>query len=150
MFRTTCQIDFCYGHRLLDYDGKCKHLHGHNGRAVIVLEAAQLDRLGMVLDFAEVKSVIGQWIDQTLDHRMILDRNDPATAVLRQLGEPVHAIDVSPTAENLARLIRDFALEQGYPVVRVDLWETPRCCASCYATGHDESRPRNKNSPGGP
>ncbi len=37
MFRLTQEIDFCYGHRLLNYSGKCRHLHGHNGRAVIVL-----------------------------------------------------------------------------------------------------------------
>ena len=37
MYRVTREIRFCYGHRLLHYDGKCKHLHGHNGRAVISL-----------------------------------------------------------------------------------------------------------------
>ena len=40
MFRVTRQIDFCYGHRLLNYEGKCRYLHGHNGRAVIVIEVA--------------------------------------------------------------------------------------------------------------
>ena len=38
MFRITREIHFCYGHRLLNYDGKCRHLHGHNGKAQIVLE----------------------------------------------------------------------------------------------------------------
>ena len=38
MFRVTREIFFCYGHRLLNYEGKCRHLHGHNGRAVITLE----------------------------------------------------------------------------------------------------------------
>ena len=40
MFRVSQNIEFCYGHRLLNYSGKCRHLHGHNGRAVIVLEKA--------------------------------------------------------------------------------------------------------------
>ena len=40
MYRVTREIHFCYGHRLLNYDGKCRHLHGHNGKAVITLEAA--------------------------------------------------------------------------------------------------------------
>src|ERR671929_242125 len=35
MFRITRELHFCYGHRLLNYDGKCRHLHGHNGKAVI-------------------------------------------------------------------------------------------------------------------
>ena len=43
MFRVTREITFCYGHRLLNYDGKCRHLHGHNGRADQTLEAPPLD-----------------------------------------------------------------------------------------------------------
>ena len=35
MFSVSRQIDFCYGHRLMGYSGKCRHLHGHNGRAVM-------------------------------------------------------------------------------------------------------------------
>ncbi len=51
MFRVTREIAFCYGHRLLNYDGKCRHLHGHNGRAVITLEGPDLDPRGMLVDF---------------------------------------------------------------------------------------------------
>ena len=39
-FKVTKQIEFCYGHRLLNYDGKCKHLHGHNGLLEIDAAAA--------------------------------------------------------------------------------------------------------------
>ena len=49
MFQVTREIRFCYGHRLLDYDGKCRHLHGHNGRAVITLASETLDPLGRPL-----------------------------------------------------------------------------------------------------
>ena len=51
MYRVTREIQFCYGHRLLNYDGKCKYMHGHNGRAIIAIEADKLDDRGMVLDF---------------------------------------------------------------------------------------------------
>ncbi|HEY2882466.1 MAG TPA: 6-carboxytetrahydropterin synthase [Pirellulales bacterium] len=130
MFRVTREIDFCYGHRLLNYDGKCRHLHGHNGRAVIVLEAPNLDERGMVLDFSDIKHVVSRWIDEQLDHRMILCRDDPAVAVLEKLGEPLHLIDANPTAENIAKLIYQFTASQGFPIVEAHLWETP----SCYAT----------------
>jgi 6-pyruvoyltetrahydropterin/6-carboxytetrahydropterin synthase len=130
MFRVTREIDFCYGHRLLNYDGKCRHLHGHNGRAVIVLEAAELDARGMVLDFSDIKQVVSQWIDETLDHRMILCRDDPAVPVLKQLGEPLYLIDTNPTAENIAKLIFEFTAQRGFPVVETRLWETPRCYAT--------------------
>ena len=47
MFRVTKEIFFCYGHRLLNYAGKCRNLHGHNGKAVITVETPSLDALGM-------------------------------------------------------------------------------------------------------
>lgn len=130
MFRVSRQIDFCYGHRLLNYQGKCRFLHGHNGRAVIGLSADRLDELGMVIDFSQIKTVVSQWIDQNLDHRMLLHRDDPLVSTLQEMQEPLFLLDVNPTAENIAKLIYDFARSQGFPVDRVDLWET----RSCYAT----------------
>jgi 6-pyruvoyltetrahydropterin/6-carboxytetrahydropterin synthase len=124
MYRVTREISFCYGHRLLNYDGKCRHLHGHNGRAVIVLEAAALDALGMVVDFSRIKRVVSTWINDTLDHRMLLHRDDPVLPLLRQQGEPIFVMDVNPTAENIARVIFEYTTSQGFPVVEVHLWET--------------------------
>lgn len=124
MFQVTRELRFCYGHRLLNYDGKCKHLHGHNGRAVITLEADRLDALGMVVDFSAIKRVVSAWIDANLDHRMILHKDDPVLSHLRQQAEPFFLMDVNPTAENLAKLIFDYTLSQGFPVVEVKLWET--------------------------
>ena len=133
MFSVTRELTFCYGHRLLDYNGKCRHLHGHNGRAVITLAAPDLDALGMVVDFSRLRHVVGHWIDETLDHKMILHRDDPALPLLRQLGEPVYVLDVNPTAENIARLIFDYTAGQGFPVVEVKLWETESCYAAYRA-----------------
>lgn len=130
MYRVTREIHFCYGHRLLHHDGKCRHLHGHNGRAVIALQADTLDKLGMVVDFSRIKRVVSAWIDDALDHKMILHQDDPLLPLLRQQGEPVHALDVNPTAENLARLIYDYTASQGFPVVEVQLWETEHCFAT--------------------
>lgn len=133
MFRVTREIDFCYGHRLLNHDGKCKNLHGHNGRAIITLEAERLDDRGMVRDFSEIKKVVGTWIEDHLDHRMILQRTDPVVPFLRELNEPMYLIDANPTAENIARLIHEFAVERGFPVVETQLWETPSCGATYRA-----------------
>jgi len=133
MFRVSRRIDFCYGHRLLDYDGKCKHLHGHNGRAIVKAEAPRLGDSGMVLDFSEIGRVISRWVDENFDHRMILSRNDPVVPILEEMGEPLFLIDANPTAENIAKLIFDYAVGQGFPVVEVELWETPRCFATFRA-----------------
>ena len=124
MFQVTREIRFCYGHRLLNYDGKCRHLHGHNGRAIITLETDRLDGLGMVVDFSTIKRVVSHWIDANLDHRMILHKDDPVLPHLKAQDEPVFLLDVNPTAENIAKLIYDFVVSQGFPVVEVRLWET--------------------------
>lgn len=134
MFRVTREIDFCYGHRLLNYDGKCRYLHGHNGTALISIESDKLDHRGMVLDFSDIKRVVSGWIDDNLDHRMLLHREDPFVAVLKQHGEPVFLMDENPTAENIAKLIFEYTVSQGFPIVQVDLWETPRCYATYKAS----------------
>jgi 6-pyruvoyltetrahydropterin/6-carboxytetrahydropterin synthase len=129
MFRVTQQIDFCYGHRLLNYEGKCRHLHGHNGRAVITLEGEHLDHRGMLVDFTDIKRSLRTWIDDELDHRMIMHSDDPLLPVLQAHSQPVYVIPHNPTAENIARLICERAHEQGFPVVEVILWETPNSSA---------------------
>ncbi|MBC8117127.1 MAG: 6-carboxytetrahydropterin synthase [Candidatus Saccharimonas sp.] len=134
MFRVTKEIDFCYGHRLLNYDGKCKHLHGHNGKAVIVLEGEQLDHRGMVIDFSDIKKQVAGWIDANLDHRMILHEADPIVPILQKLGEPMHIVSENPTAENIAKLIYDFAKSHQLPVREVSLWET----FNSYATYRED------------
>jgi 6-pyruvoyltetrahydropterin/6-carboxytetrahydropterin synthase len=135
MFRVTREIHFCYGHRLLNYSGKCANLHGHNGKAVISLESSELDRLGMVVDFSQIKRIVQTWIDETLDHKMILHRDDPILPELRRQSEPVVVIDVNPTAENLAKMIFDFAQSQGLPVAEVTLWETENSFATYGVSG---------------
>jgi 6-pyruvoyltetrahydropterin/6-carboxytetrahydropterin synthase len=133
MYHVTRQIDFCYGHRLLNYDGKCRHLHGHNGRAVITLGCERLDGRGMVVDFGEIKSKIQAWIDENLDHNMLLCRDDPLLPILLARGERVYVMDENPTAENIARLIFEQGANAGLPVVKVVLWETENCCSSYEA-----------------
>src|SRR5258707_12827154 len=130
MYSVTREISFCYGHRLLDYEGKCRHLHGHNGKAVITLAANGLDQLGMVLDFSRLKRVVGGWIDDALDHKMLLHKDDPMLPFLQAKCEPVFVLEVNPTAENIPRLIFDYTEQQGFPVVEVRLLETDTCYAS--------------------
>ena len=124
MFSVTREMTFCYGHRILGHPGKCRHLHGHNGRAAVTLEAERLDALGMVADFGTIKQTIGKWIDENLDHRMLLKHGDPALEALAALGEPVVAMDANPTAEAIARLICEAAVALGLPVSQVTLWES--------------------------
>ena len=130
MYQITRELHFCYGHRLLDYQGKCARLHGHNGVVVLTLESSGLDPQGMVADFQVLRSRLGEWLDAEFDHRMILRRDDPAVPALQALGEPLQLLDSNPTAENLAKLVYDKARELGLPVREVRFVETPTCWAS--------------------
>ncbi len=130
MYSVTKRIDFCYGHRLLDYDGVCKHPHGHNAVAEIEVRADALDKRNMVVDFTDIKQRMKSWIDRELDHRMILRRDDPLVEALHQLGEPVYLLESNPTVERIARLLFDISREQGLPVSRVTVWETPSSWAT--------------------
>lgn len=124
MYQVVKVLDFCYGHRLLNYDGKCSHPHGHNGKVEIEFMASELDARGMVLDFVEIKTEVKRFLDDELDHKMILHRDDPLTKLLKDLGEPVFVMQENPTAENIARVIFQYAHSRGLPVKSVRLWET--------------------------
>ncbi|HEY3174876.1 MAG TPA: 6-carboxytetrahydropterin synthase [Candidatus Polarisedimenticolia bacterium] len=130
MYTVTETVYFCYGHRLLEYRGKCIHPHGHNGKVEIKLAADRLDRLGMVVDFSEIGEAMKGWVDDHLDHRMLLRRDDPLCEVLRKMGEPFFSMEVNPTAEAIARTIYEEALGRGFPVKEVRLWETESSVAS--------------------
>jgi 6-pyruvoyltetrahydropterin/6-carboxytetrahydropterin synthase len=130
MYKVTKRLTFCYGHRLMDYEGKCRVPHGHNGVVEIELQAEALDRRGMVYDFGEIKDAVKTWLDRELDHRMLLRADDPLAAVLKDMGEPCLLMKENPTAEAIARLIYEFTKGQGFPLTQVRLWETE----TSYAT----------------
>jgi len=130
MYLVTKRIDFCYGHRLLDYDGICKHPHGHNAVVEVDVRTDRLDSRNMVADFSDIKRVVKGWIDAKLDHQMILRRDDPLVAPLQALGEPIFLVDSNPTVELIAKTIYDYTKSQGFHVVRVTVWETPTSFAS--------------------
>jgi 6-pyruvoyltetrahydropterin/6-carboxytetrahydropterin synthase len=89
-WKISKEFDFCYGHRVwsqtldteFSLDGclKCRHLHGHQGKILVYLEAEEL-KSGMVTDFKHL-NWFKRFIDDTLDHKFILDINDPLYSTL--------------------------------------------------------------------
>ena len=89
-WKISKEFDFCYGHRVwsqtlnteFSLDGclKCRHLHGHQGKILVYLEAHELTN-GMVTDFKHL-NWFKQFLDDTLDHKFILDINDPLFSTL--------------------------------------------------------------------
>src|SRR5262249_1551748 len=111
----------------------CQYLHGHNARAIISLEGHALDDRGMLVDFVDIKRHVQRWIDENLDHNMLLCRDDPILPVLQPHGERVFVMDRNRPAENTPRLIYDRTAEAGLPVVEVVVWETEKCNAAYSA-----------------
>ncbi len=136
MYQVTKVIHFCYGHRLRNYRGKCRHLHGHNGKVEIELSSDRLDPQGMVKDFEEIKRTVQRWIDTMLDHTMLLRKDDPMVGVLRRRGERLYVLDINPTAEAIAKLIFDYCLRRGFPVSAVRLWETDHSFATYRSSSY--------------
>jgi len=101
--------------------------------AEIEVRTGTLDNRNMVCDFSDIKRVVKGWIDGELDHKMLLRHDDPLVRPLQTLGEPVFILDSNPTVERIAKLIFDKATEQGFPVVRVTVWETPTSFAEFRA-----------------
>ena len=130
MHSVTKTIDFCYGHRLLNYEGQCKYLHGHNGKLEIDVESKSLDDKGMVIDFTVIKETVKTWIDSKMDHRMILSREDPLIPMLEEAGQPIFVMEENPTAENIAKLVFNQVKSKGIDVKEIRLWETPTSYAS--------------------
>jgi 6-pyruvoyltetrahydropterin/6-carboxytetrahydropterin synthase len=114
----------------MNYEGPCQHLHGHNAKVEIHLSSEKLDSRDVVYDFGDLKELVQKWVDQTLDHRMILRKDDPLAKVLKEFGEPVYLLAMNPTAEAIAQLIYEYCASQKLPVEEVRVWETP----SSYAT----------------
>ncbi|MCT7548415.1 6-carboxytetrahydropterin synthase [Aliarcobacter butzleri] len=84
------EFDFCYGHRVwsqtlnidfsLDACLKCRHLHGHQGKVIVYLESNELNN-SMVTDFKHL-NWFKAFLDDVLDHKFILDINDPLFSTL--------------------------------------------------------------------
>lgn len=130
MYRVIKRIHFSYGHRLADHPSKCSRMHGHNGLCEVVCEAQTLKQDCMVVDFDHISELLKTWIDNNLDHRMLLNKKDKLVPVLESWGEPYFAVDRDPTAETIASIIFEKAKELKLPVKEVRVWETPDSCAS--------------------
>jgi 6-pyruvoyltetrahydropterin/6-carboxytetrahydropterin synthase len=113
----------------MEYEGACRHAHGHNGKVEIVFQAKELDDRAMVRDFTDIRIEIENWLNKTMDHRMLLRKDDPMVAPLQALGEPIYMMDVNPTAEAIAEAIFKGLTAVGIPVAEVRLWETDQSLA---------------------
>lgn len=115
MFELSVQKTFSSGHALREYKGKCENVHGHNYRVEVRVEGERLNRIGLLVDFTDIKRLMNGVIDR-IDHRFLNEM------------EPFDK--VNPSAENIAKYFYDeiqnglAANEVPARVTSVRLWET--------------------------
>ncbi|HLX54338.1 MAG TPA: 6-carboxytetrahydropterin synthase [Aquella sp.] len=124
------------GHRVYGHQGGCGNLHGHSYVFHFHCSSENLDDLGMVIDFAIIKSTLCKWLDDNYDHRMILWKNDPLASELKRLDSSVVIVPYNPTAENIANHLLSVVAPKilhgtQIKVTKVVLEETAKCSASC-------------------
>jgi 6-pyruvoyltetrahydropterin/6-carboxytetrahydropterin synthase len=127
-YTVAAQVRFSAGHRILGYSGKCLSPHGHSYRAQLCLEGESLDRLGLLVDFGEVKDSVRAWIGENWDHAFLVNSHDKAMIdALASVSESRTYLfeDANPTAENMARVLCLGMRGQLGPIVRsAIIWET--------------------------
>ncbi len=132
------RLEFDYGHRLLNHESKCAHAHGHRGVVEIECTSAELDVAGRVIDFGDIKRIVGGWIDDNLDHSFLVNQEDRVMLeFLREQKQRHFAFPGEPSAENLASHILYVAQQlltgRNIKVTRVRFWETPNGSAEAVA-----------------
>ena len=109
---------FAAAHHIPDHPGKCRFLHGHNYKVRVHLRAAELDRIGMVLDFAELKrlteEVVGIWDHQVINQFPPFDLLPPTAEML-----------TSHIFEEMSKRLADPRVQ----VAKVEVWESETSCA---------------------
>jgi len=142
---TTCtrRIEWDAAHRVMRHESKCATLHGHRYAAEITCQG-DLDSVGRVVDFGEIKRLVGAWVDEVWDHTTIYNSLDTKLEAflldeVKQGKREPYAMEGEPTAENIAAALLEVANlllaneRTGLRVIKVRVWETPNCYAEVVA-----------------
>jgi 6-pyruvoyl-tetrahydropterin synthase len=142
--RVSKRFSFDMAHALYGYDGPCKNIHGHTYHLTVTLQGKpsieSTDvKLGMVIDFADLKQIVHEQILSTFDHALVLNQEAPyvKSEVIANEFEKVITVAYQPTCENLmlhfVSLIKDkFSVDKKLVALRLE--ETPNSYAEWFLT----------------
>ncbi|MFS4415509.1 6-pyruvoyl trahydropterin synthase family protein [Maribacter sp. 2307ULW6-5] len=147
VIRITKQFSFETGHALYGYDGKCRNVHGHSYKlSVTVIGSPITDtrhvKLGMVIDFGDLKKIVKEEIVDKFDHATVFNKNTPHLELANELSQRGHNVilaDYQPTSENM---VVDFAekikarLPKEIQLHSLKLQETESSFAEWHASDH--------------
>ncbi len=120
MYEVMIERNFSSAHQLRNYNGKCENLHGHNYKVEIFARGSELDNIGLLVDFGDLKRAADEIVNY-LDHRNINEL-------------PPFDEEVNPSAENLARYflerVGESVGDERVRVYKVKIYETPTSVAT--------------------
>ena len=141
--RVTKSFTFEMAHALWNYDGPCKNIHGHSYKLFVTIqgrasENTESTKLGMVMDFADLKKIVKTHIVDIFDHSVIISSraSRPDIQRVEQMFEKFYVVDYQPTCENLVLFIVETIqkmLTPGLELHSVKLYETATSFAEWYA-----------------
>lgn len=143
--RITKQFNFETAHALYGYDGKCKNVHGHSYKLFVTVIGTPIEdtndvKLGMVIDFGDLKKIVMNEIVDVFDHTTVFNRNTPHLELAHELEKRGHAVilvDYQPSSE---MMLLDFAekisakLPQSVKLHSLRLNETENSYAEWFAS----------------
>jgi 6-pyruvoyltetrahydropterin/6-carboxytetrahydropterin synthase len=146
--RITKEFTFETGHALYGYDGKCRNVHGHSYKLSVTVIGTPVQeeghkKLGMVIDFGDLKQIVKEEVVDPFDHATVFNRNTPhvdLASTLEKSGHKVILADYQPTSENM---VIDFAgkirarLPESLELHSLQLRET----GTAYAEWHASDNP---------
>ena len=146
--RITKQFSFETGHALYGYDGKCKNVHGHSYKLSVTVIGQPISdnsnvKLGMVIDFSDLKKIVKEEIVDAFDHATVFNKNTPHVELATELknrGHHIILVNYQPTSENM---VIDFAqkiknrLPDDIKLYSLKLQETDTSFAEWFATDND-------------
>lgn len=135
MAQITRKFSFPAGHRLMNHEGGCAYLHGHNWDVEVTISSPGLDGVGRVIDFSQLKKLVGKWIDDNWDHAFIINGKDVEVEKAIAPWSKIYKLPegINPSSENLSEhLFKQIQklLPAPLEVVQVVLHETSNCRSS--------------------
>jgi len=140
----TRKGSFDSGHRVMNERMKCFNIHGHTYLYELKFEFNEMEEIGYAIDFKEIKRVGCQWIDDILDHGMILNPQDTALIeTTKSYGSKLWLMSLNgeeaycnPSVENIAKevFLAMMVLFEPYKNLRIHevvIYETPNCSTIC-------------------
>ena len=137
--------NFDSGHRVMNEFMKCYNIHGHTYLYELTFSFENMEEIGYAIDFKEIKRVGCQWIDDILDHGMILNPQDTKLIeTTKEYGSKLWLMSLNgkdaycnPSVENIAKevFLAMMVLFQSYTktlrIHKVTIYETPNCWTQC-------------------